>query len=256
MVLLAVGDVCGEPGMRFFEENIRPLKRTYGVDACVVNGENTDITGILPLHAERLYAAGADVVTLGNHAFRKHHINRALDEAPWLLRPHNYPGGLPGKGFFVHTLSSGRRLGVINLIGRCSCEWNCDSPFRTLDALLDAGNCDFYAADFHAEATSEKTAMAYYADGRLSALFGTHTHVQTSDERIFPKGLGYITDLGMTGPADSVLGIKPEQSLSLFLGGPRSRYESPSGPCKLEGALMDIDEETGRCVRIERIRVT
>ena len=256
MVLLAVGDVCGEPGLLFFEGHVRPLRKIYGVDVCVVNGENTDITGILPAHAERLYSAGADVVTLGNHAFKRHQISKSLDGCPWLLRPHNYSGELPGTGLCTLALNSSRRLGIVNLVGRCSCEWNCDNPFRVLDSLLAQTDCDLWVVDFHAEVTSEKLAMAYHADGRVSVLFGTHTHVQTSDERVMPKGMGYITDLGMTGPIESVLGIKPEQSIALFLNGTRSRYESQPGPCKLEGILADIDETTGKCVKIERIRIT
>lgn len=255
MILLAIGDVCGESGIAFFEEHIRALRKMYGVDVCVVNGENTDVTGILPEHAERLYDAGADAITLGNHAFRKQQISRSLDDLPYLLRPHNYSGRLPGTGVYTFTLASGLRLGIVNLIGRYACEWNCDSPFTALDAILEKGSCDLYVVDFHAEATSEKMAFGFHADGRVSAVWGTHTHVQTSDERILPGGTGYITDLGMTGVIDSVLGMRIEQSLALFLGEARPRFEPPKGACKLEGALITVDEAGGRCVSIERIRI-
>ncbi len=255
MVLLAVGDVCGEPGLCLFEAKIKALRRQYEVSVCVVNGENTDITGILPDHAQRLYDAGADVVTLGNHTYHRMQIARLLDDSPFLLRPMNFAGNAPGHGSLIHILPDGKRLCVVNLIGRCECDWNADSPFTTLSALLGRAEADLYVVDFHAEATSEKAALAWHNDGLVSAVFGTHTHVQTSDERVLPRGTGFITDLGMTGAVDSILGVRPEQSVSMFLGMPPTRFESPPGPAKLEGALFDIDEQTGRCRAVRRLRV-
>ncbi|MDR1669265.1 MAG: YmdB family metallophosphoesterase, partial [Oscillospiraceae bacterium] len=227
MVLLAFGDVCGEAGLRIIETKLRPLRQFYGADVCAVNGENADVLGLRPEQARRLFDAGADIVTLGNHVWNRQQIIPELRENPYLLRPLNLSGDTPGEGAARLLLRSGRWLTVACLLGRLNCEWNADNPFRVLDALIKSRPDDLYAIDFHAEATSEKAAFAYYFDGRVSAIFGTHTHVQTSDERVLPNGCGFISDLGMTGPAHSVLGVKVEQSVAAFLGGVPQRYESP-----------------------------
>lgn len=255
MTLLAIGDVCGEPGLRCCERHLRALRRDYGADICVVNGENADVLGILPAQARRLTEAGADFVTLGNHTCRKRQIIPYLDEEPRLLRPANYGEAMPGRGFAVTTLRGGKRLCVANLLGRLNCDWNTESPFAALDRLIAAAGAELYAVDFHAEATSEKAALAYYADGRVCVLFGTHTHVQTSDERVLRGGLGFITDLGMCGAADSVLGVEPEQSVAYFTGGPPSQYRCPSGQAVIEGAVFTVDEASTRCAAVERIRL-
>jgi metallophosphoesterase (TIGR00282 family) len=256
MVLLAVGDVCGEPGIAVCERHLRSLRRMRGVDCCVVNGENADVLGIRPEQARRLYDAGADFVTLGNHAWHRRQIAGVMDDSPYILRPLNFNPALPGHGTGIYVLNSGRKLCVVSLIGRLDCAWNADSPFTALDRLLDKREADCYVVDFHAEATSEKAALAYYADGRVSAVFGTHTHVQTSDERVLPKGTGFITDLGMCGAIESILGIKIEQSINHFLGGLPQHYEAPPSDAKIEGALFEIDEPSGKCVNAERIRLT
>ena len=252
--ILAVGDVVGESGLDHLARNLRPLKQFRGIHFAVVNGENAAITGITSDQTERLYAAGADVVTLGNHTFGKPQLAARLEEDPYLLRPANYTGRAPGKGWGVYDC--GRiRIGVMNLIGRCGLDFNADNPFLTADKLLREDKPLFTLIDFHAEATSEKLAMAYYLDGRVSALWGTHTHVPTADECVFPRGTGYITDLGMTGPIRSVLGIKPEQSVEQFLGGLPGRYQVPDGPCKMQGAVFSLDSDTGLCAGVERIEI-
>ncbi len=252
--ILAIGDVVGEQGLAHLEASLRPIKKWKDIHFTVVNGENAAVTGVTPEQVDRLYAAGADVVTLGNHTFGKPQIANRLEDDPYLLRPANYTGRAPGKGWGI--FDCGRvRIGVMNLIGRCGLDFNADNPFLTAARLLKADKPLFTLLDFHAEATSEKLALAYYLDGQVSALWGTHTHVPTADERIMPQGTGYITDLGMTGPVESVLGIRPEQSVEQFLGGLPGRYQVPDGPCKMQGAVFRLDSATGLCVDVERVDV-
>ena len=252
--ILAIGDVTGEPGLAHLEQNLRPIKRLKDIHFTVVNGENAAVTGITPGQVQRLYDAGADVVTLGNHAFGKIQISKRLEEDPYLLRPANFTGRAPGKGWGVYDC--GRvQIGVLNLIGRCGLDFNADNPFLTARRILKEDKPLFTLVDFHAEATSEKLAMGYYLDGEVSAVWGTHTHVPAADERVFPKGTGYISDLGMTGPVESVLGIRPEQSVEQFLGGLPGRYEVPDGPCKMQGAVFSLDSGTGLCVDVERVDI-
>ena len=252
--ILAIGDVVGEQGLAHLEKTLRPLKKWKDIHFTVVNGENAAGIGVTPDQVERMYAAGADVVTLGNHTFGKPQIADRLEEDPYLLRPANYTGRAPGKGWGVYDC--GRvRIGVMNLIGRCGLDFNADNPFTTADRILKGDKPLFTLVDFHAEATSEKLALGYCLDGRISALWGTHTHVPTADERVFPKGTGYITDLGMTGPVESVLGIRPEQSVEQFLGGLPGRYQVAEGPCKMQGAVFSLDSETGLCTGVERVDI-
>lgn len=252
--ILAIGDVVGEQGLAHLERNLRPLKRYKDIHFTVVNGENAAENGITANQAERIYAAGADVVTLGNHTFGKPRIAEKLEEDAYLLRPANYTGRAPGRGWGVYDC--GRvQVGVMNLIGRCGLDFNADNPFLTASRILKGEKPRFVLVDFHAEATSEKLALAYHLDGQASAVWGTHTHVPTADERVFPKGTGYITDLGMTGPVESVLGICPEQSVEKFLGGLPGRYRIPDGPCKMQGAIFSLDSGTGLCVGVERVDI-
>ena len=252
--ILAVGDVVGEPGLVHLERSLRPLKKLKGIHFTVVNGENAAGVGILPDQVDRLYQAGADVVTLGNHTFGKGQILRRLEEDPYLLRPANYTGRAPGRGYGVYDCGH-IQIAVMSLIGRCGLDFNADNPFTTAHRLLAGERPRFTLVDFHAEATSEKLALGYYLDGRVSALWGTHTHVPTADERVLPNGTGYITDLGMTGPAVSVLGIAPWQSIETFLGGLPGRYQPAEGACKMEGALFTLDSESGKCTAVERIAI-
>ena len=250
--VLAVGDVVGEPGLRHLERHLRPLQKLKNIAFTVVNGETASGVGLTEEQAWRIRDAGADAVTLGNHAFGKTQIAACLDETSWLLRPANLSGRAPGHGCEIFDLG-GVRIRVLNLIGRCDLSWGADNPFTAADRNLERGEAELTLVDFHAEATSEKLAMGYYLDGRVSALWGTHTHVPTADERVYPKGTGYITDLGMTGPVESVLGIEPAQSVESFLGGLPGRYRPAAGPCKLQGAVFTLDGSTGRCTGVERI---
>ena len=253
--VLAVGDITGESGVAFLRRHLGRLKQEKGIDFAVVNAENAAGNGLLPAQAEDIFAAGADVITLGNHTFGKMQIAHFLEENPYILRPANYTGRAPGKGWGVYDC--GRvQVGVLNLIGRCGLDFNAENPFTTADRVLkNADKPTFVLVDLHAQATSEKLAMSYYLDGRVSALWGTHTHVPTADEHVCPKGTGYITDLGMTGPRESVLGIRPEQSVEFFLGGLPGRYRTAEGACKRQGAIFTLDSGTGLCVGVERIEV-
>ena len=253
--ILAVGDVVGESGLAFLEKRLRKLQRERNIEFTVVNGENAAGVGLTREHAWRIYDAGADVVTLGNHTFGKMEITGLLDDAEWLLRPANYTGRMPGRGAGIYDRGA-YRIRVVNLIGRCDLDFHAENPFFTVDRLLALKeDAAITLVDFHAEATSEKLAMRYYLDGRVSALWGTHTHVPTADEQITAAGVGYITDLGMTGPIDSVLGIRPEQSVETFLGGLPGRYQTAAGPCRLQGAIFTVDTASGQCSAVERIEV-
>ena len=252
--VLAVGDVVGEPGLKHLERHLRSLQKLKQIDFTVVNGENASGVGLTPEQAWRIYDAGAGAVTLGNHTYGKMQIQNFLEDTPWILRPANYAGRAPGNGCQIFD-RNGIRIRVVNLIGRCDLDWKANDPFTTMDRLLERDKADFTLVDFHAEATSEKLALGYYLDGRVSALWGTHTHVPTADERVYPKGTGYLTDLGMTGPIESVLGIEPWQSVESFLGGLPGRYKSAEGPCKLQGAVFTLDTATGLCTAVERIDI-
>ena len=253
--ILAVGDVCGEPGLDYLEKNLRNYRKENGIDFVVVNGENANVVGVTPRQADAIFRAGADVITLGNHTFGKMQIRDYLDDCPYILRPANLGSRVPGRGYAVYDCGAAH-IAVMNLIGRCDLSFHASNPFTTADELLKAGEKPtFTLVDFHAEATSEKLALAYYLDGRVSALWGTHTHVPTADEEVFPKGTGYLTDPGMTGAVRSVLGIEPQQSVETFLGGLAGRYRAPEGPCKLQGAVFSLDSDTGLCVGVERVDV-
>jgi len=252
--LLAVGDVVGRPGMDFLSRRLPALIKTYQIAFTVVNGENADGLGLLPAQAEELFRAGADVVTLGNHTWNKRDIMGYLDECPRILRPANFAPQVPGRGLGIFDTQFGR-VAVLSLIGRCGMDFGPDNPFHAADRLLAGCDAPIRLVDMHAEATSEKLAMAHYLDGRVSAVWGTHTHVQTSDWQVLPKGTGCITDLGMTGPIHSVLGIRPADSIWTFLGNPRRRYEVASGDCKLECAVFTIDADTGKCGNVEGLRI-
>ena len=249
--ILAVGDVVGEGGQDILSRRLGELRDQTGAHFTVVNGENASGVGITPAQARRMLEAGADVITLGNHTWNRIQIGDFLDKEDRILRPSNYAGRVPGRGLGVY-LCQGLRLAVLNLMGRVELNPNLDSPFKEANRLLRNGGYDLALVDFHAEATSEKGGMAWYLDGRVQAVWGTHTHVPTADCQILPKGTGFVTDLGMTGPSRSVLGIKPENSINLFLGGLPRRYEEAEGPCKLNACLFVIDTEKKRCVEVRR----
>lgn len=250
--ILAVGDVVGEPGLNYLAKHLRKIKRELGVDFCIVNGENAASIGLSPKHAEEIFDAGADVITLGNHTWGRRDICAYLDDNRSILRPANFAPNLPGCGW--GRFACGRdEIAVVNLIGRCNMNFTADNPFTKIESILqELGDVPVFI-DFHAEATSEKLALGFMLDGRVSAVFGTHTHVPTADARILPKGTGYVSDLGMTGPFNSVIGVRPEQSIDMFCGQLTSRFEPAPGPCCLNAVLFTLDYQTKLCKNAERI---
>ena len=250
--VLCVGDVVGAPGIERVRRSLRKLKNSLGADFVIVNGENASVVGITPDQAEDILDAGADVVTLGNHSFGKREIVRFLEDSDRILRPANYAPQTPGRGWAVYDTRFGE-VAVIDLIGRCAMDYTPDNPFLLVEKILKKITAKIILVEIHAEATSEKLAMGYLLDGRVSAVWGTHTHVPTADARVLPKGTGYVTDLGMTGPRDSVLGIRPELSIAKFRGDLTERYRWADGPTKLEAVLFTIDSATGKCLRAERV---
>ena len=253
--VLAVGDVVGDPGLNRIRRSLRYLKRKTEADFVIVNGENASGVGITPQQAEDILDAGADVITLGNHSFNRREIVTYLDDCPQILRPANYAPQRPGRGFGIFDSKCGP-IAVIDLIGRCGMDFGPDNPFLLVEKILREVDTKLVFVEIHAEATSEKLAMGHMLDGRVSAVWGTHTHVPTADAMILPKGTGYVTDLGMTGPKNSILGIKPQQSIQNFRGDLTSRYQWADGPTKLEAVLFTIDTATGLCRKAERVDLT
>ena len=250
--ILAVGDVTAG-GLQFLRRRLPKLLRQREIDFCVVNGENASLVGITPEQAEAIFSAGANVITLGNHAFNRREIVPYIARTPELLRPANQPPQQPGQGWGVFETPFGD-VAVVNLIGRCGMDFTPDNPFLLGERILPRLQTRLICVEIHAEATSEKQAMAWMLDGRVSAVWGTHTHVQTADEEILPNGTGRITDLGMTGPCRSLLGVKPELSIKKLRGDLTGRYEPADGPCRLEGCIFTVDDRSGRCVGVERVK--
>ncbi len=255
MNILAIGDVVGSVGTQMYLDRIDEIKEKYKINFCIVNGENaSDGNGISRRKAESLLDGGADCITLGNHAFRNKDAYSLLYNEKRIIRPANFPPDTVGKGFFK-TEINGKKIAVINLIGRVYLDYF-DCPFRTIDSVLEKLDADVIIVDFHAEATSEKITMGWYLDGRVSAVFGTHTHVLTADEKIMPKGTGYITDIGMTGPFYSCLGVKRAITLERFKSCVPQRFEFADGAGQLNGVVFTIDDETNKTTRIEKIIIT
>lgn len=250
--ILAVGDVTAG-GLQFLRRRLPKLLRQREIDFCVVNGENASLVGITPEQAEAIFSAGANVITLGNHAFNRREIVPYIARTPELLRPANQPPQQPGQGWGVFETPFGD-VAVVNLIGRCGMDFTPDNPFLLVERILPRLQTRLICVEIHAEATSEKQAMAWMLDGRVSAVWGTHTHVQTADEEILPNGTGRITDLGMTGPCRSILGVKPELSIKKLRGDLTGRYEPADGPCRLEGCIFTVNDRSGRCVGVERVK--
>lgn len=252
--VLHVGDIVGSPGRLAFARVVHRLKAEHEIDVVIANGENAAAgRGITPALAEELFSAGAQVITLGDHAWDQKEIIPFIDRETRLIRPANFAPGCPGKGLAVIETPKGR-IAVLDLIGRVFMP-PADCPFRTADELLKqvpAGVPVF--AEIHAEATSEKIAIGRYLEGRVASVVGTHTHVQTSDEAILPKGTAYLTDLGMTGPKDSVLGRDYPSVLKKFLTGLPTKFEVAEKDVMLEGALIHVDPKTCRATKIKRIR--
>ena len=256
MIILAIGDIVGTVGCEHLRRVLPRLKKERQVDLVIANGENSaDRNGISPSSADHIFQSGVDVITTGNHAFRRRDIYERFEEDAFLLRPANYPSSAPGKGICV--VDKGYvKVCVLNLSGTVFLE-SLRCPFETADELLTrTDGAKIVLVDFHAEATAEKKALGYYLDGRVSAVYGTHTHVPTADETILPKGTGFLTDIGMTGPRDSVLGVKAELSIRKMKDKLPVFFEYADGPCIMQGVLMQVDEKSGICRKIERISVS
>ena len=258
MKILFIGDIVGRPGRKAVAALLPKLVADFGgVDVVIANGENAaGGKGLTPAVFSELTASGVDVVTTGNHVWDNRAIFDLIDETPNLIRPANFPLGVPGVGWCIHTTADGRKVAVLNLIGQVYMS-SYENPFLALDTLLPQleKKTPFILIDFHAEATAEKVAMGWYADGKVSAVVGTHTHVQTADEQILPQGTAYITDVGMTGPHDSVIGIQKEDVLYRFRTTLPTRYEVASGNVILCGVMLHLDDDTGKAVAIQRIRM-
>lgn len=254
--LLMIGDVVGRPGRRAVRENLPGLVRDERVDLVIANGENAaGGNGITRETAKELFAAGVEVITMGNHVWNKKEIYNLIAREDRIIRPANYPPGAPGAGFGRYTTRTGIRVGVVNLSGRVFMP-SLDCPFRMADELLSVLRewSDIILLDFHAEATSEKAALAFYLDGRVSAVCGTHTHVQTADERLLPGGTAFITDVGMTGPRDSVIGVQKEAVMEKFVTQMPRKFEVATGPYQFNAVVIDVDPDTGLALDIRRIQ--
>ncbi len=253
MNILFIGDVVGQTSAEFLVSRLPALKKQYNTDVTIVNGENSaDGNGITPFSANILLNGGADVITTGNHCFRRREMNELYETSDIIVRPANL-GDAPGKG--VCILDMGRtRLAIINLIGMAFMD-NCDNPFHCADRLLAEIDTKNIIVDFHAEATSEKKAMGYYLSRRASAVIGTHTHVQTADEQIIDGHTGFITDVGFTGVRESILGIDKEVIIARLTTYYPQRHTYPEGEVMINGVSLTIDEKTGRCTAIERINI-
>jgi metallophosphoesterase (TIGR00282 family) len=256
MNILIAGDVVGGPGRLAFAAVAGRMKQAGQADFVIANAENAaGGRGITQPLAEALFAAGADALTLGDHVWDQKELVKTIDREPRLVRPANYAPGCPGRGWSTFTTPLGK-VTVISLQGRTFMPPS-DCPFRAADAILARGNADLgkiIVVDFHGEATSEKIAMGRYLDGRVSAVVGTHTHVQTADDAILPKGTAYLTDLGMTGPKDSVLGRDAAAVMKKFLTGMPQQFEIATGDVRFEGLLVTVDEQTGRATKLKRLQ--
>lgn len=253
MNILAIGDVTGSIGCKFVRAHLPHLKKLKHIDLVIANGENSaDGNGITPASAQHLFDSGVDVITAGNHSFRRREVYDFFERQEYLLRPANFPQDAPGHGSCI--VDKGRvQVGILNLMGVVYLE-SLDCPFATADRLLKTMP-PVTLVDFHAEATGEKGALAYYLDGRVSAVFGTHTHVQTADETILPAGTGFITDVGMTGPIQSVLGVKPELVIHKMRSKMPVRFDLASGNCHMDCIIFSIHDKSGKTTSVERLRI-
>jgi metallophosphoesterase (TIGR00282 family) len=253
--LLLVGDIVGRPGRELVRRGLRAVIDAHGVDLVIANAENAAAGfGVTKDIGDSLLEAGIDVMTSGNHIWDKKEALDYIKAEPRLLRPANFPAGVPGRGSYVAQTGDGRAVGVINAMGRVFMQ-PLDDPFAVVLREIESirHRTRVIIVDFHAEATSEKIAMGWHLDGRVTAIIGTHTHVQTADERILPKGTAYLTDVGMTGPHDSIIGMEVEPSLARFLTGMPARFEPATGNARLNAVLVEADERTGRAPRVARI---
>lgn len=257
MNILCIGDIVGKPGRMAVEGLLAGLKEELQIDFVVANAENAaGGSGLTSRIAKQLLRAGCDVLTLGDHVWDQKELEGYLGETEAVLRPANFPEGAPGKGWCVQTTASGQKIGVVNLLGRVFMRYHLECPFRTLKNIVEhiRQETPLIVVDMHAEATSEKVALGHFIDGKASVVFGTHTHVQTSDERILPEGTAYITDVGMTGPHDSVIGQRKEDILKRFLTSMPARFEVAQDDIRLNGIVVRMDERTGKAEAIMRLQ--
>jgi 2',3'-cyclic-nucleotide 2'-phosphodiesterase len=259
MKLLFLGDIVGRHGRDLIRRHVRALAVRHGADLVIANGENAaGGAGITRENMLEILSAGVDVITTGNHVWDKRETLEFIGHEPRLIRPANYPDGTPGLGSYVATTRHGVRVGVINVMGRIFMN-AIDDPFRVAEreiARVKKDNAQVIFVDFHAEATSEKLALTYYLDGKVAAVIGTHTHVQTADERILPGGTAALTDVGMTGPHDGVIGMDKDSVIARFVSGLPARFESATGDPRLHGVAITVDASSGKATSIERIALT
>ena len=259
MKLLFLGDIVGRPGRDLIRRHVRALASRHDADLVIANGENAaGGAGITRENMLEILSAGVDVITTGNHVWDKRETLEFIGNEPRLLRPANYPEGTPGAGSCVVTAKNGVKVGVINVMGRVFLH-AIDDPFRGAEreiARVRGDGAQVIFVDMHAETTSEKIALSYYLDGMVTAVIGTHTHVQTADERILPGGTACLTDVGMTGPHDGVIGIEKEAIIGRFVSGLPARFETASGDPRMHGVLITVDHTTGKATAIERISLT
>lgn len=254
MKVLLVGDIVGRAGRRAVRELLPQIKEEEEIDFVVANGENAaGGFGITKKVAQELYNYGIDVLTTGNHVWDNKEVFDFIEDDRSLIRPYNYPPGTPGRGYEIYQLNSGIKIAVINLLGRVFIA-DVDCPFRSLEKILAEIEVDFILVDFHAEATSEKIGLGRYFDGEVSAVFGTHTHVQTADEKVLPNDTAYITDLGLTGGIDSILGMKKEDVLKKLVTQLPQRFSAATGDTQLCGVVVELDLESGLAKSITRIK--
>ena len=252
MRLLFLGDVVGAIGSEFVVSKLRSIKSFYGIDVTIVNGENSaNGNGITPHSAKYLFEGGADIITTGNHCYRRREIYDMMESEEFLLRPANFPEGNPGHGCCIYDMGS-CRIAVINLMGTVYME-ALDNPFSTVDRILEKLDTPNIFVDFHAEATGEKKAMGFHLAGKVTAVFGTHTHVQTADEAILSGHTGYITDAGMCGPEESVLGVKTEIAVEKQMYHSPVRFAESDNPPFINGVVVEFSNNNGKCVKIERV---
>ena len=254
MNILAIGDIVGSVGIKELQKRLSTIKKQYNVDFCIVNGENAaEGMGITEKNFNDILQAGADVITMGNHTWGKKDIFKFI-EHPRLIRPANYPEGVPGKGYNIFTCKN-KKIAVINAMGRAEINIMTDNPFLVTQKIVDKikSMVDIIILDFHAEATAEKKAIGYFLDGKITAMFGTHTHIQTADEQILPNGTAYITDIGMTGPKNSIIGMDKEAALKRFLTALPERYKIATGEAILNGTLFKVNDETNKVEEIKKI---
>jgi len=255
--ILFIGDIVGRPGRNALIDELPRLREKYSPDLCIGNAENAaGGFGLTPKVADDLFNLGIDVLTSGNHIFDKKEIIPRISEDPRILRPSNYPSETPGKGSLLFRTTQGDAVGILNLMGRVFID-SIDCPFKAADNEIAelSRTTKVIFVDMHAEVTSEKTAMGWYLDGKVSAVVGSHTHVQTADECVLPKGTAYLTDAGMTGPVHSVIGIKTEIAISRFLTRLPRRFETAAGPAQVCGALVTVNKRSGKSENLERIQI-